>query len=240
MRGAHVSVVESIRWRKVPAVLLLAVVLMLGALGASQWLKPSRIVADELAPIDMKTLLPERFGDWHVDRSGPPVIYDPTVEAQLATLYSGTLNATYVNSAGQPVMVALAYGKNQNSWSTAAHRPEFCYRAQGFEVEPRGKAKLALASHQIDVIRLMSRRGSQIEPITYWVTLHDTAALPGFSRKMQQLRFGMQGMIVDGFLVRLSSLGVDESEQFKLQEQFMQELEKALSPELRPRLFGHN
>ena len=71
------SVVESIRWRKVPAVLLLAVVLMLGALGASQWLKPSRIVADELAPIDMKTLLPERFGDWHVDRSGPPVIYDP-------------------------------------------------------------------------------------------------------------------------------------------------------------------
>lgn len=234
------SVVESIRWRKVPAVLLLAVVLMLGALGASQRLKPSRIVADELAPIDMKTLLPERFGDWHVDRSGPPVIYDPTVEAQLATLYSGTLNATYVNSAGQPVMVAFAYGKNQNSWSTAAHRPEFCYRAQGFEVEPRGKAKLALASHQIDVIRLMSRRGSQIEPITYWVTLHDTAALPGFSRKMQQLRFGMQGMIVDGFLVRLSSLGVDESEQFKLQEQFMQELEKALSPELRPRLFGHN
>ena len=234
------SVVEDIRWRKLPVVLLLAVALMLCALGASEWLKPSRVVADELSPINMKTLLPERFGDWHVDRSGPPVIYDPTVEAQLATLYSGTLNATYVNSSGQPVMVSLAYGKNQNSWSTAAHRPEFCYRAQGFEVEPRGKAKLALASHQIDVIRLMSRRGGQIEPITYWVTLHDTAALPGFSRKMQQMRFVMQGMIVDGFLVRLSSLGMDETEQFKLQEQFMRELEKALPPELRPRLFGHN
>lgn len=224
--------------RSIPPLLLLAVALMLGALGASLWLKPTRLVADELAPIEMKTLLPERFGDWRLDRSGPPVIYDPTVEAQLATLYSGTLNVTYVNSSGQPVMVSLAYGKNQNSWSTAAHRPEFCYRAQGFEVEPRGRGRLALANHQIEVIRLMSRRGQQIEPITYWVTLHDAAALPGFSRKMQQLRFGMQGMIVDGFLVRLSSLGTDEEEQFKLQEQFMQQLEKALPPDIRPRLFG--
>ena len=225
---------------KVPAMVIAAIVLMLIALGASEWLKPKRVVADELPPISMKTLLPERFGQWRVDHSGPPVIYDPTVEAKLATLYSGTLNATYVNAQGQPVMVSIAYGKNQNSWSTAAHRPEFCYRAQGFEVEPRGKAKLALASHQIDVIRLMSRRGSQIEPITYWVTLHDTAALPGVSRKLQQLRFGLQGMIVDGFLVRLSSLGTDEAEQFKLQESFMRELEGALTPDLRPRLFGHH
>ena len=165
-------------------------------------------------------------------------IYDPTVEAKLSTLYSGTLNVTYVNSLGQPVMLALAYGKNQNSWNTAAHRPEFCYSAQGFEVQGRGQGKLALQGHEIDVIRLMSRRGQQIEPITYWVTLHDTAALPGFSRKLQQLRYGLQGMIVDGFLFRISSLGTDEAEQFKLQERFVRDLEASLSPEQRVRLFG--
>lgn len=221
-----------------PIAILIAAVLMLGGLGASEWLKPSRVVADELPPIVMQKLLPERFGDWRVDHSGPAVIYDPTIEAKLAELYSGTLNVTYVNSAGQAMMLSLAYGKNQNSWNTAAHRPEFCYSAQGFEVNARGQARLALSGHEIDVIRLTSRRGQQIEPITYWVTLHDTAALPGVSRKLQQLRYGLQGMVVDGFLFRISSLGSDEAEQFKLQEGFVRDLEKALPPEQRVRLFG--
>lgn len=229
---------DSPRRVKLPGVIVLTAALMLAGLGASELLKPHRVVADELPPIVMKELLPQRFGDWRIDTSGPPVIYDPTVEAKLSTLYSGTLNVTYVNSLGQPVMLALAYGKNQNSWNTAAHRPEFCYSAQGFEVQGRGQGKLALQGHEIDVIRLMSRRGQQIEPITYWVTLHDTAALPGFSRKLQQLRYGLQGMIVDGFLFRISSLGTDEAEQFKLQERFVRDLEASLSPEQRVRLFG--
>jgi EpsI family protein len=229
---------DSPRSVKLSGAILIAAALMVGGFGAAEWLKPTRVVADELPPIVVKTMLPEQFGDWRVDHSGPAVIYDPTVEAKLAELYSGTLNVTYVNSKGQPVMLALAYGKNQNSWSTAAHRPEFCYTAQGFVVEGRGKGKLALNGHEIDVMRLMSRRGEQIEPITYWVTLHDTAALPGFSRKLQQMRYGLQGMIVDGFLFRISSLGTDEAEQFKLQESFVRDLEKALPLEQRVRLFG--
>lgn len=229
---------DSPRRVKLPVAILVAAALMVAGVGASEWLKPSRVVADELPPIVMKTLLPERFGEWRVDHSGPPVIYDPTVEAKLSELYSGTLNLTYVNASGQAIMLSLAYGKNQNSWNTAAHRPEFCYSAQGFEVQQRGRAQLALTGHQVDVIRLMSRRGQQIEPITYWVTLHDSAALPGFSRKLQQLRYGLQGMIVDGFLFRMSSLGSDESEQFKLQERFARDLEAALPIEQRVRLFG--
>lgn len=226
------------RHAKLPAAILVSAALMLGGLGASEWLKPARVVADELPPIVMRDLIPERFAGWRVDHSGPAVIYDPTVEAKLSALYSGTLNVTYVNNQGQAVMLSLAYGKNQNSWNTAAHRPEFCYSAQGFEVQGRGQAKLALGGHEIDVIRLMSRRGPQIEPITYWVTLHDTAALPGISRKLQQLRYGLQGMIVDGFLFRISSLGTDEAEQFRLQESFVRDLETALPPEQRIRLFG--
>lgn len=239
IKEVPVAVVNELPRRvKLPAAILVAAALMVGGLAASEWLKPSRLVADELPPIVMKELLPERFGDWRVDHSGPPVIYDPTVEAKLSELYSGTLNVTYLNSEGQAIMLSLAYGKNQNSWNTAAHRPEFCYSAQGFEVDGRGRAKLALQGHEIDVIRLMSRRGQQIEPITYWVTLHDTAALPGFSRKLQQMRYGLQGMIVDGFLFRISSLGNNEAEQFKLQERFVRDLEAALPPEQRVRLFG--
>ncbi|MEK6669693.1 MAG: exosortase-associated protein EpsI, B-type [Aquabacterium commune] len=228
------------RWYKLPAALLIAVALMLAALGASEWLKPKRLMADELPPLDVKTLLPEQFAGWRVDRSGPPVIFDPTVEATLKQVYSQTLNVTYVNGRGQSMMLALAYGKNQNSWNTAAHRPEFCYRAQGYGVQERGRGRLDLGSHQIPVNRLAADRGGLNEPITYWVTLHDSAATPGISRKLQQIRYGLQGMLVDGFLVRISSFGPDESEQFNLQQEFMRDLQRAVAPDQRPRLFGRS
>jgi EpsI family protein len=225
---------------KLPVAVLVAAALMLCALGLSEWMKPRRVVAEELSPIAMPTLLPEQFGDWRINRSGPAVIFDPTVEATLKQVYSQTLNVTYTNSKGQSMMLALAYGKNQNSWNTAAHRPEFCYRAQGFVVNERGKGRLELNGHSIEVIRLAADRGGLHEPITYWVTLHDSAATPGLSRKLQQIRYGLQGMIVDGFLVRISSFGADEAEQFNLQREFMRDLERAVSPEQRPRLFGRN
>ena len=199
---------------------------------------PSRVMADEMAPIELDTMIPSRFGDWREEKLGPPVITDPTVEATLKLFYSQTLSRTYVNSQGQVIMLSLAYGKNQNSWNTAAHRPEFCSRAQGFEVAERGASPFRLTGHEIEAVRLVAMRGRQVEPISYWVTLHDTTAIPGVDRKLQQIRYGLQGMIVDGFLFRLSSFGADEAQQYALHESFTRDLEQALPPAMRPRLFG--
>lgn len=237
-REVLVALVSEKTMGRVPAIVWVMLLLMVGGLGVSEWMKPRRVVADELPTLVLSQLMPEQFGDWRVDRSGPPVIFDPTVEATLKQVYSQTLNVTYVNSKGQAMMLALAYGKNQNSWNTAAHRPEFCYRAQGFGVQERGKGLLDLRTHSIEVNRLAADRGGLHEPITYWVTLHDSAATPGLSRKLQQIRYGLQGMIVDGFLVRVSSFGSDEAEQFHLQQEFLRELQRAVAPEQRPRLFG--
>lgn len=225
--------------KKLPIAIVIAAAVMMGGLGASELLRPRRVMADEMAPIEMTTMLPDRFGDWRRQDYGPPVVFDPTVEATLKQFYSQTLNRTYVNSKGQIIMLALAYGKNQNSWNTAAHRPEFCYRGQGFEVAERGAAPFALNDHQITAVHLLAKRGQQIEPISYWVTLHDTTAVPGVNRKLQQIRYGLQGMIVDGFLFRVSSFGADEAEQYKLHESFARDMENALPASLRPRLFGN-
>lgn len=239
-REVLVALISEQPVRRFPLLALVALVLMVSALGFAEWLKPSRMMADELPPLVLEKLLPEQFGDWRVDRSGPPVIFDPSVEATLKQVYSQTLNVTYVNRSGQAMMLALAYGKNQNSWNTAAHRPEFCYRAQGFSVQELGKGHLQLANHGFVVNRLTADRGGFHEPITYWVTLHDTTATPGLSRKLQQVRYGLQGMIVDGFLVRVSSFGANEAEQFNLQQGFMRDLERAVDPLQRPRLFGRS
>ena len=196
-------------------------------------------MADELPALDLEVAVPQRFGDWVEAVDAAPVVSDPTLDATLAQFYSQTLSRTYVNSRGQRVMLSLAYGRNQNSWNSAAHRPEFCYDAQGFTVAARGVTELALAGHVIPAMRMVGTKHQRHEPVTYWVTLSDTVAVPGLSRKLQQIRYGMQGMIVDGMLVRMSSLGADEAVEFALQDAFARDLERAMSPGMRSRFFGH-
>jgi EpsI family protein len=223
----------------VPAAIILAAVLMFVGLGIAQWLKPTRVIADELPAIVLEDIVPKKFGDWQIDTSAPPVIGDPLLKDAIDKLYSGMLNRTYVNSSGRRIMLLLAYGRNQNSWSTAAHRPEFCYSAQGFTVENAGVVTLPLSGHSIQTVHLIASHGAQVEPISYWVTLADTATIPGFNRKLQQIRYGMQGMIVDGMLVRISTVNSDSASAFKLHAQFVQDWEKATSSVFRARLFGN-
>ncbi|WP_290868588.1 exosortase C-terminal domain/associated protein EpsI [Aquabacterium sp.] len=215
-----------------------AAALMLVALGASEWLKPRRILADTLPPMTLEEVIPRQFGDWVEVQSQVPVVSDPSIEAAVKALYSSTLVRTYRDAAGHVIFLSVAYGKNQNSWSTAAHRPEFCYAAQGFEVAQQGVAPVSLSqSPTLQTIRLMATLNGRIEPISYWVTLADTPTLPGVGRKFQQFRYGLQGWIVDGLLVRISSLGGGDGA-YDAHAKFMRDLDAAMQPGFRARFFG--
>lgn len=229
--------------RRLPLAILLAASLMLGGAAASAWLKPTKMMADGKPPIVLHSVVPEKFGEWRVDPSLIPVLPDPTVQNKLDALYSETLNRTYINPTGQRIMLSIAYGRNQNSESTAAHRPEFCYVSQGFTIKGFGKEKVVLPAHALNVVRLEAQADRRIEPITYWVTLNEEASTPGIDRKLQQLRYGLQGFIVDGMLMRISSLtdvaaSSGGKPDYRLHDQFIADLEKAMTPGFRPRFFG--
>lgn len=229
--------------RRLSVAILVAAGLMVAGAGASMLLKPTKMMADMKPPIVLHTDVPEGFGDWKVDPTMIPVLPDPTVQNKLDALYSETLNRTYINSRGQRIMLSIAYGRNQNSESTAAHRPEFCYVAQGFAIRGFGKDKVALPAHALNVVRLEAQADRRVEPITYWVTLNEDASTPGIDRKLQQLRYGLQGYIVDGMLMRISSLAdalapTGGKPDYHLHDQFIADLEKAMSNGSRPRFFG--
>jgi EpsI family protein len=80
--------------------------------------------------------------------------------------------------------------------------------------------------------------GPRFEPITYWVTLDEHASLPGLSRKLDQLRYGMRGQIPDGMLVRVSTVGLPQEQSFAVQKEFLETLYGAISPTVRGRYFG--
>lgn len=205
---------------------------------ASEHLRPTNRLAETKTRIALEQQVPETFGEWRLDRSIVPVQPDPGLQAMLDTLYSQTLARTYVNGRGQRVMLSIAYGSDQSSEATAVHRPEFCYSSQGFRVEGLGSEDVRLGQTQVPVARLVARLGGRNEPISYWVTLDEAATLPGFGRKMQQIRYGLQGQIPDGMLVRVSSISASTDEAFKLQQGFLDALYGAVPENVRGRYFG--
>lgn len=217
---------------------LLVSVLMAGAALAANAYRPTQRLADFKPKIQLDKQIPKSFGDWTEDLQQIPILPNPQVQAKLDNIYSSTLARTYKTAAGQRVMLSIAYGSDQGSEATSVHRPEFCYRSQGFKVSNLGVATAAIGTRNLNVQRLVGVLGQRHEPITYWITLDETATLPGFSRKYEQLRFGLQGQIPDGLLFRVSSINSSEAESFKLQDQFLNDLAASMEPSILKRYFG--
>jgi EpsI family protein len=220
------------------ATAVLAAALLISALPAAHWLRPTQRTADVKGAIDLAVQVPARFGDWREDTGQVPLLPDPALQATLDSIYSQVLARTYVNSRQQRVMLSIAYGNDQSSEATAVHRPEFCYRSQGFTVTDAGLASVPLASHTLQVQRLVAQLSGRYEPISYWVTLDETATLPGLRRKLQQINYGVQGFIADGMVLRVSTVGLPEAQAFELQDRFVAQLNGALPERLRARFFG--
>lgn len=220
-----------------PNALLLLAVMVITALAANFY-RPTERLADLKPKIQLETQVPKQFGDWIEDTSMIPILPNPELEAKLDALYSETLARTYRNRRGERVMLSIAYGSDQGSEATAVHRPEFCYSAQGFKVSNIGVAPMQIGDRNLNVQRLLAVVGNRREPITYWITLDETATLPGFSRKYEQMRYGLRGEIPDGLLFRVSSIGPDDSKNFELQDNFLNELAAAMNPAVTARYFG--
>lgn len=215
-----------------------ASVLLAAAMPVAQALRPTRRTAQAREPIELDTQVPLAFGSWRAVPGAAPVLPDPQLQGALERAYGQVIARNYVDAAGGLAMLSIAYGDDQSGESTAAHRPEFCYRAQGFAIDDLGDSTLDLPDRRLPLRRLFGRRDNRSEPISYWLTLDERASLPGVSRKFVQLAYGLRGLIPDGMLVRVSSLGPPTAAAFALHARFVAALFAALPAPLRARYFG--
>lgn len=220
--------------------LLLASSALLGSAIAAETARPTTRLAESKPPIDLEKQVPRAFAGWMVDGRIAPVLPDPSLQAMLDSLYSQVLARTYVDARGQAVMLSIAYGSDQSSEATAVHRPEFCYSAQGFEVRKLPGTRRNLGGHEVPLARLAALIGRRRELISYWVTLDERATLPGLGRKIEQVRYGLRGLIPDGMLVRASSVNGPDEAAFALQERFLGDMAQALPSLVRSRYFGQD
>ncbi len=120
--------------------------------------------------------------------------------------YDQTLMRTYVNSKGQVVMLALAWGAKQRQ-EVKVHRPDLCYVAQGHKVKQFSSAQFSgIAADHGPVIgsKMVTEGPHGGEAVMYWIRIGDIYSESAVATRVHILLEGISGRIPDGILVRAS------------------------------------
>lgn len=189
-----------------------------------------------LAEVDpmpkLEQLVPRQLGDWRHDAEADSRYIPVEMTANNDGPYQQTLARTYTNGQGQSVMLVIAYGSQQLGATVQAHRPEACYKAEGFVLLQAQDASIRVGEQVLPVRQMLAQKHSRHEAVTYWMTIAGEPTLAGLPRKLVQLRHGLQGNVPDGALVRISSLRLEEVAAFELHKSFVQALRQAVPDRL--------
>jgi EpsI family protein len=151
------------------------------------------------------------------------------------------LMRTYVNSKGQQVLLALAYGKSMRQ-EVKIHRPELCYYAQGFDVKSLLSSDFGIVSaHSQPIVgkNMLAVNQNYQEAVSYWIRIGDLYSQSPWQTRFYIIKRGLVGDVVDGVLVRASVVLSDTQpieEAYQLNKVFLQELAKHLPSDVKNRL----
>lgn len=206
---------------------LVACVLMVGAACAAYALTPT--LDETVKPYDLEALIPQQFGGWH-EQPNPyaqvGLVANPD-DKSVEQPYDRILMRSYHSGHGEDVMLALAWAQEQTQ-DIKIHRPETCYKAQGFNIENKETATLSsIGGSPINIVRLMVSRGDRIEVVSYWIRVGDAFPLSALETRMKILRDGLAGKVDDGILVRASTIIEDRNGAklaYQKQEKFLLDL----------------
>lgn len=199
--------------------------------------RPSAKASDGAPRYLLEEIVPKQFGEWRELPQRSAQVVNPQTQELLDKLYSQILTRTYVNAAGYQIMLSLAYGDDQRG-GLQAHKPEVCYPAQGFKLVSNRQSTLATPFGTIATRRLNTTLGPRHEPVTYWLTVGDTAIQNRLEKRMVEIRLGLTGQIPDGLLFRVSSIDPSIERAFSQQDKFVIDLLGAVNPTDRTRLSG--
>jgi EpsI family protein len=215
------------------AVLASLAILSAGAL--AEVLKPRQLLASTQPAPSLEISIPKDFGDWHLVPSiGLVTPSDPggyVGEELERRIYSQEVARGYTDGAGNIVMFLVAYGPVQN-YRLKSHLPEVCYGAAGFRVSKKviDWLNYAQGAPPLSVSRVLAEKEGRFEPITYWMKVGGDVANGVFDRQISRMKYGLEGVIPDGALIRVSTVGLPEAAAYKLQDKFVHDLLGALSP----------
>ncbi|CAM8643097.1 EpsI_fam, EpsI family protein [Comamonadaceae bacterium] len=187
---------------------------------------------------NLETTVPKKFGDWReVPSPYLQVSLTTGLDPNMDQPYDQVVMRTYINSNGQQVMLALAWGKRQRQ-EVKIHRPDLCYVAQGYQIANLAPANFTSIGESGSVVKgkhMTALNGKGGEAVAYWIRIGNLYSENALESRSHIFREGLKGKVPDGILVRASSRIRSEKDaiaQFPLLEQFLIDLYKASPTEV--------
>jgi len=206
---------------------------LMAASSVAAWVVKPRQTMEQSTPLE--DTVPQAFGDWKALASGyQQMALSVAADGQRSEEqpYDQVVMRTYRNSHGEHVMLALAYAKQQQQ-ELKIHRPEICYKAQGYEATEHQELDLPQAgnAHGIPGQRFFMTSGNRRETVSYWIRIGSDYPRSGTGARLSILEHGLHGIVPDAILVRVSSIvaGADDTAAaYERQERFLAELVRAM------------
>lgn len=216
----------------------LAAFLMVVASAMALGMAPTRKFSEIRGAQPLQTLVPSHFGGWTVDPGAMSGVVNPESETLSNRIYTDVLSRVYMDDKGNRIMLSIAYGADQRG-DLQLHDPEVCYPAQGFNILWKKQEVVRIGGQDMRVRRMSTLQGmSRHEYVSYWILVGDRLISTGTQRRLAELSYGVRGVVADGILFRVSSIGADPQQGFDLQDRFSSALAGALDPQSKVRLFG--
>lgn len=212
---------------------VLAGATLLAAAGAAFAFTP-RTVLRTLGNGKLETLVPHTFGGWRYQASSGLVL--PPADQLRDRIYSELLTRTYRNADGGVMMLLIAYAGSQDG-TIQVHRPEVCYPASGFRLTDIEDRDVKLAP-KVDVPAryIVAETELRTEQMIYWTRLGHLFPRKWSEQKLAVVEENLRGIIPDGVLVRISTLG--EGDARASLDRFASALFGAVGPRMRSVLVG--
>lgn len=222
-----------LRWRALAILVAMSITAL-----ATLWAEPTVRLADRNEKFTLDTMIPRQFGEWAMDERQSAAIVNPEAGELVSRIYNQVLSRTYIHGASRrSVMLSIAYGEDQ-SRPNDLHLPDVCYPSGGFQIKDAVRSEMVLRQGSIPVKHLVAQRLQRREPLTYWALIGDKVATSAIDAKLTGLSYGLRGMVPEGIIFRVSTVGSPDEIAFATQREFVQDLFDSLSSASRKRLAG--
>lgn len=181
-------------------------------------------------------LMPNRIGSFNFDTESGLVL--PPSDALSDRLYDNLVTRTYSNPAGQMVMLLIAYNNKQDG-VLQIHRPEICYPAGGYALTEVTPIDVPITRANMLPGQIFGANSeSRNEVVLYWTRVGDKYPRRWLEQRWAVAEANLRGIVPDGVLARVSTIGNDFDRAAPLLTTFIRDLHRASGKEMRGLLFG--
>jgi EpsI family protein len=179
--------------------------LFCSATAAAAWRLPTRRL-DHLGEEKLEDLVPKKIGNWKFVASSGLVV--PPNDPLLNALYSQQLTRVYSDGQNPPLMLLIAQSSSQTGF-LQVHRPDFCYRASGYQISAVAPHPIQLGSRVLPASMMDATAGGAPEHVVFWTRIGNRIPDSWTAQKIAVAEQNLQGVIPDAILVRVSMIGED-------------------------------